>query len=105
MSRPPPSAATLRLAYRALLKASLAAVQYTVPERYVVRDKLRTAFRFTPVSHYSPRRIHNTLEFLWTAAEKRGLEHKIVKHLCRVHYYQMTFRKKRFVPFHHHHSE
>ena len=105
MSRLPPSAATLRLAYRALLKASLAAVQYTVPERYVVRDKLRTAFRFTPVSHYSPRRIHNTLEFLWTAAEKRGLEHKIVKHLCRVHYYQMTFRKKRFVPFHHHHSE
>lgn len=104
MSPPPTNTATLRHAYRALLKASLAAVQYTVPERYVVRDKLRTAFRFTPASHYSPRRIHNTLDFLWTAAEKRGLEHKIVKNLCVVHYYQMAFRKKRFVPFHRIHS-
>lgn len=83
------------MAYRKLYQASLAAVQYTVPQRYVVRDKLRKAFRMTPASHYNQRRIENTIQFLQTAAEKRGLEHKIVKNLCLVHYFQHSFRKKR----------
>jgi hypothetical protein len=95
MSSPTVTAQTLRMAYRKLYQASLAAVQYTVPQRYVVRDKLRKAFRMTPASHYNQRRIENTIQFLQTAAEKRGLEHKIVKNLCLVHYFQHSFRKKR----------
>ncbi|KAF8248299.1 DUF1763-domain-containing protein [Wilcoxina mikolae CBS 423.85] len=90
-----PSPQTLRLTYRQLYKVALAAVQYTVPARYTVRDKLRTAFRSTPASHYNERRISNTLDFLHTAAKKRGLEHKLVKNLCMVHYYQLSYRKKR----------
>jgi hypothetical protein len=94
-----PSRQTLRTAYRHLLKAAYAAVQYTVPERFIVRDKLRRAFRFSPTSRYNPQRIHNTLEFLDLAATKRGLEHKLVKNLCLVHYHHVSFRKKRFAPF------
>jgi hypothetical protein len=92
-----PSPQTLRLAYRHLYKAALAAVQYTVPARYTVRNKLRSAFRFTPASHYNARRISNTVDFLRLAAEKRGLEHKLVKNLCIVYYYQISYRKKRCV--------
>ncbi|KAA8895482.1 hypothetical protein FN846DRAFT_785006 [Sphaerosporella brunnea] len=92
-----PSAQTLRTAYRHLYKASLAAVQYTVPQRFVVRDKLRKAFRYTPASRYNAQRIHNTLEFLHHAATKRGLEHTIVKNLCLIHYHHVSFRKRRYV--------
>jgi hypothetical protein len=91
------SVQSVRQAYRLLYKAGLAAVQYSVPNRYCVRDKLRKAFRSAPASQYNQRRIDNTIQFLWTAAEKRGMEHKIVKNLCLVHYYQIAYRKKRFV--------
>jgi len=89
------SVQSVRQAYRLLYKAGLAAVQYSVPNRYCVRDKLRKAFRSAPASQYNQRRIDNTTQFLWSAAEKRGMEHKIVKNLCLVHYYQIAYRKKR----------
>ena len=80
-----PSLQTLRATYRDLYRGSLRAVQYSVPARFCVREKLRTAFRLTPVTHFNPLRIKNTLDFLAIAAEKRGLEHTIVKNLCHVH--------------------
>ena len=102
--RPTPQA--LRTAYRHLYKAALRAVQYTVPQRFVVRDKLRAAFRAAPrparpttagQAQFDPRRIANTIAFLETAAARRGLEHKLVKNLCLT-WYHAHYRRKRYVP-------
>jgi hypothetical protein len=72
-------------AYRSLYRASLRAVQYAVPQRYIVRDRLRRAFRESCASsHFEPPRIQNTLRFLENAARDRGMEHRIVKTLCHV---------------------
>jgi hypothetical protein len=87
-SRPPmstaESSATIVSAYRSLYRAGLRAVQYSVPNRYIIRDRLRRAFRESPTSDFSPRRIANTIRFLNNAAQDRGLEHKLVKNLCAV---------------------
>jgi hypothetical protein len=72
------------LAYRHLYRAGLRAVSYTTPNRYVLRDRLRRAFRESPTSDFEPERIANTVQFLNNAAKDRGLEHRLVKSLCRV---------------------
>jgi hypothetical protein len=72
------------LAYRHLYRAGLRAVSYTTPNRYVLRDRLRRAFRESPTSDFEPLRIANTVEFFNNAAKDRGLEHRLVKSLCRV---------------------
>ncbi|CCX34961.1 hypothetical protein FPQ18DRAFT_380999 [Pyronema domesticum] len=92
-----PTKATLITTYRHLMKAGLFAVQYSNPARFQIRDKLRDAFRYTPVEHYNPRRIQNTIDFLYTAGRYKGLEHKIVKNLCFVHYHDRTRKRKRLL--------
>ncbi|KAL7276550.1 hypothetical protein RUND412_000430, partial [Rhizina undulata] len=74
--------------YRRVYKAGLAAIQFSDPARYAVRDKIRKAFRRSPPSAYSQLRIDNTVEFLRIAARRRGTEHQIVRNLCMVHYWQ-----------------
>ncbi|CUS14051.1 unnamed protein product, partial [Tuber aestivum] len=82
-------------AYRALYKAGLAAVQYSSPARYSIREKLRKAFRHSDPNRFSQQRIDNTVQFLRTAARRRGMEHSIVKNLCKVAYWQLHSRKNR----------
>ncbi|KAL7272887.1 hypothetical protein RUND412_004289 [Rhizina undulata] len=74
--------------YRCVYKAGLAAIQFSTPARYAVRDKIRKAFRSSPPSAYSQLRIDNTVEFLRIAARRRGIEHQIIRNLCLVHYWQ-----------------
>lgn len=74
------------LAYRHLYQHSLRAVQYAKPARYIVRDKLRNAFRESTPKPYEPSIISNTLLFLDNAAKSRGLEHFILKNLLFVHW-------------------
>ncbi|SMR44809.1 unnamed protein product [Zymoseptoria tritici ST99CH_3D1] len=66
-------------AYRHLHQHLLRAAQYSKPARYIVRDRLREAFRTCKPKDYDAARIARTLEFLNGAAKTTGLEHKIVK--------------------------
>ncbi|KAK4458837.1 hypothetical protein QBC42DRAFT_275908 [Cladorrhinum samala] len=72
-------------AYRKLLRAGLRAVQFSKPSRFIVRDQLRAGFRDTN-NKFEPERVRRTIWFLNAAAQERGLEHKILKNLCRVQF-------------------
>ncbi|PUU81364.1 hypothetical protein B9Z19DRAFT_1077326 [Tuber borchii] len=86
---------TIIRSYRTLYKAGLAAVQYSSPARYSIREKLRKAFRRSDPSRFSQQRIDNTVQFLRTAARRKGMEHRIVKNLCKVAYWQLHSRNNR----------
>ncbi|CAI6332569.1 unnamed protein product [Periconia digitata] len=71
--------------YRHLYRHGLRAVQFSKPARYVLRDRLRLAFRKpTQKNEYNPQRIQNTIEFLQYATTHSGLEHKVLKNLLQV---------------------
>jgi len=84
----PPPPTTIPHAYRHLLRALLRSVQYSKPSRYIVLDRLRSAFRSNPAHDFEPQKIARTLEFLDGATKVRGLEHKILKNLCLVWYWR-----------------
>lgn len=71
-------------AYRALLRQSLRAIQFSKPARFTLRDRLRLAFRNGTAADFDSRKIDNTLEFLRYATVENGLEHKIVKNLLHI---------------------
>lgn len=75
-------------AYRHVLRHSLRAIQFSKPARYTLRDRLRAAFRMGTASDFDQQKITNTLELLRYAARENGLEHKIVKNLLFVWWYQ-----------------
>ena len=75
-------------AYRHLYRQSLRAIQFSVPARYTLRDRLRLAFRKGHASDFHPEKVKTTLEFLQYATRENGLEHKIVKNLLFVWYNQ-----------------
>lgn len=88
MNKLPPSKPDLIHAYRRLLRASLHAVQFSKPARFVVVAQLREAFRDSSPDTLAARReqfnqdrIRRTVCFLNVAARETGLEHKIVKGL------------------------
>ena len=74
--------------YRQLYRAGLRAVQYSTPARFTLRDRLRRAFRASPVSDFDRRRIDNTLQFLEGATKSWGQEHRILKNLLMVWYHE-----------------
>lgn len=74
----------ITLAYRRLHRTLLRAVQYSKPGRFVVRDRIRTAFRSSSHVDYDAKRFERTLEFFDGAARVHSLEHKIVKNLVHV---------------------
>jgi hypothetical protein len=80
-------------AYRKLLRASLRAVQFSQPSRSTVIEQLRTGFR-DPNGTLDAERVRRTVWFLNAAAQERGLEHKILKNLCRVHWERMREARK-----------
>ena len=84
----PMSTQELIHAYRRLLRAGLRAVQFSQPSKSTITRLLREGFR-DPKGIFEPRAIRNTVYFLNGAAAKRGLEHRILKILCRVHWDRM----------------
>ncbi|KAF8474970.1 hypothetical protein BDZ91DRAFT_789206 [Kalaharituber pfeilii] len=92
-----PSRTAVLHAYRALYRQGLKAVQYSAPARYAIRDKLRKSFRQRSQTDFNQKRIDNTLEFLRTAAERVGIEHRIVRNLCHVHFWQQNPKTRRQV--------
>jgi hypothetical protein len=75
-------------AYRSLYRTALHAVRYSRPARYVIRDRLRRAFRDSPATDFEPDRIANTILFLRAAATDTGLEHRVLKNLSLVWYWE-----------------
>ncbi|KAF2121574.1 hypothetical protein BDV96DRAFT_217103 [Lophiotrema nucula] len=75
-------------AYRQLYRHSLRAIQFSKPARYTLRDRLRLAFRTGDPAQFSPHKIANTLDFLSYATMENGLEHRILKNLLYVWWYQ-----------------
>lgn len=72
-------------AYRRLLRAGLRAVQFSQPSRSTITARLREGFR-DPRGEFDAERVRRTVWFLNAAAQQRGLEHRILKNLCRVHW-------------------
>lgn len=70
-------------AYRKLLRAGLRAVQFSKPSRAAIVAELRKGFR-DPAGTLEPERVRRTVWFFNAAAQARGLEHRILKNLCRV---------------------
>ena len=75
-------------AYRSLYRAGLHAVKYSKPGRYILKETLELAFRKTPADQFHPLRIGNTLLFLENAARTTGVEHKVLKNLLHVRWWQ-----------------
>ena len=85
--------------YRSLYRHALRAVQYSSPARYTLKNHLRLAYRGSSVEAFSPIRIDNTLLFLKHAAEERGFEHRMLKNLLHVWWWQAqpSRQKKEYV--------
>ncbi|EED20307.1 CHY and RING finger domain protein, putative [Talaromyces stipitatus ATCC 10500] len=75
-------------AYRQLYKKGLQAVRRATPARHVLRNTLRTSFRSESRAEFDLTKIARTLEFLDRAAESTSYEHKILKNLLHVRYYE-----------------
>ncbi|PSN62195.1 DUF1763-domain-containing protein [Corynespora cassiicola Philippines] len=75
-------------AYRHLYRHGLRAVQFSIPARYTLRDRLRLVFHKGSPAEYDAQKINNTVDFLRHATAENGLEHKIVKNLLFVWWYQ-----------------
>ncbi|OMP86391.1 hypothetical protein BK809_0003561 [Diplodia seriata] len=88
----PPTDRDILRAYRRLYTWGLRAVQYSMPARFTLRDRLRRIFRTNDRASFDQRRIDNTLEFLRGATRERGLEHRIVKRLIHVWWHEHGWR-------------
>ncbi|KAE8348404.1 hypothetical protein BDV28DRAFT_143568 [Aspergillus coremiiformis] len=81
-------------AYRHLYQQGLKVVNYSTPSRHVLLRTLRSSFRSSSHNDFDPQRIANTLRFLQRAADITGLEHKIVKNLMIVRYWEQPQGRK-----------
>jgi predicted HD phosphohydrolase len=91
---PAPPGLSIVHTYRHLYRALLHAVQFSKPARYVVRNRLRAAFRRKNQAQLDPQRISKTLEFLRGAAREKGLEHRILKNLVHTAYMRAESLKR-----------
>lgn len=83
-----PSRTQVIQAYRNLYRGLLHAVQYSSPARFTARDRVRLAFRRGTIAEYDQTKINRTIEFLDLAAKETGMEHRIVKNLLHVWYWE-----------------
>ena len=90
-----PSNAEVVLAYRKLFKNGLHAIQYAKPQRYVLRDTMRRAFRNENPAEFNSERIENTVRFLENATRDNGIEHKVLKNLMHVRWWQTSLVRRR----------
>ena len=89
----------LVLAYRQLYRHGLHAVQYAKPARYTLKKILDQAFRNGAFEDFNARRIGNTILFLQNAAKETGMEHKVLKNLLHVRWWEgaLSTRKVEYV--------
>lgn len=80
-------------AYRHLYKRGLQAVRHATPARHVLRNILRSSFRSESRTEFDPAKIARTLEFLDRAAESNSYEHKILRNLLHVRYYEQPLAR------------
>jgi hypothetical protein len=80
-------------AYRSLYRSALRGVLHASPARYQIRDTMRAAFSPESADTFDARRVKNTVEFLQRAAEYNGIEHKVLKNLVHVRYWQSAASK------------
>lgn len=85
--------------YRDLYRSALRAVQFSSPARYTLKSHFRLAYRSNDANLFDPTKIGNTLVFLKHAAEKRGFEHRLLKCLLHVWWWQdeSSRQKKEYV--------
>lgn len=76
------------LSYRRLYRHALRAVQYSTPARQTIRKRLQDKYRTGQAADYNEQAIENTIEFLRGAANCKGLEHRIVKRLILVWWWE-----------------
>lgn len=76
------------LAYRHLYRGTLQAVRYSSPSRQILLETLRTSFRSGSPEEYNAKKVQNTLQFLQRAGETAGIEHKILKNLVMVRFWE-----------------
>jgi hypothetical protein len=81
-------------AYRHLYRKGLQAIRYATPQRHVLRRSLRSSFRSGSHADFDPKKIARTLEFFERASESTSLEHKIIKNLMFVRYWEQPHIKK-----------
>ncbi|KAL4896357.1 hypothetical protein BDV59DRAFT_191507 [Aspergillus ambiguus] len=81
-------------AYRHLYRAGLKVINYSTPSRHVLLRTLRSSFRSSSAQDFNSHRIANTLRFLQRAADVAGIEHKIVKNLMMVRYWEQPHLRK-----------
>ncbi|KAJ5549762.1 hypothetical protein N7535_002296 [Penicillium sp. DV-2018c] len=81
-------------AYRHLYRQGLKAIQYSTPGRYILLKSLRESYRSSPSEEFDPAKIVNTIRFLDRATEVAGMEHKILKNLLLVRYWQQDHLAK-----------
>ncbi|KAK2805953.1 hypothetical protein FQN50_005968 [Emmonsiellopsis sp. PD_5] len=89
-----PRSLALRHAYRHLYRTGLQAVRYAKPQRFVLRGILRSSFRKGAPSEFDPQRIVNTLAFLKLSSASASTEHKIIKNLLHVRFWQQPGARK-----------
>lgn len=77
-------------AYRHLYRQGLRASQYSTPSRHILRSILRKSFRSSSPEDFDASKIANTLKFLDRAASAKGFEHRILKNLLFVRYWEMS---------------
>ena len=85
-----PTTRDIRTAYRHLFQLGLRAVYYSKPARYTLQSHLRIAFRLYPPNAWDPKRIHNTCQFLYNAANATSLEHRVLRTLLMVWHYDLN---------------
>ncbi len=85
--------------YRNLYRHGLQAVRYSSPARHSLKECLQHAFRTGATTNFNTRKIENTIQFLKSAGKDNGLEHRILKNLLHVRWWQAQTRlhRKQFV--------
>ena len=83
----------LTRAYRSLYRSALRGVLHASPARYQIRDTMRAAFSPESGDTFDARRVKNTIKFLQRAGEYKGIEHKILRNLMHVRYWQSAASK------------
>lgn len=81
-------------AYRRLYRQGLKVINYSTPSRYVLLKILRSSFRASPIEAFDMGKIENTLRFLQRATVMLGIEHKIVRNLLMVRYWEQPLMRK-----------
>lgn len=92
-------------AYRHLYRQGLKAVNYSTPARLVLLRNLRQSFRTSYRQDFDPQKIENTVRFLQRASDVAGMEHKIVKNLMLVRYWNQPLLRKDLRPYVHQQPE